>query len=268
MSGKKYYFFSDVHLGLLDKASEKQKELKLVRFLESIRHNAEKIYIVGDLFDCWIEYRKVVPKGFYRTLAKLNEIVEDGTEVNFFSGNHDFWLNTYLRDDVGLKLYGDYMETTLDGKKFFITHGDGLSSGDTGYKIIKKVLRSPINQFLYSLVHPDIGIWLAQGSSKKSRLHTDDRSKDRDHGGKPQESKMIDGKASGSRGAGGMYQFAEKKIGEGFDYVVMGHIHQHNDIEINSCGKKGHYITLGDWISNFTYGEYSEGKFEIKKWEK
>ncbi len=255
MSGKKYYFFSDVHLGLKDKAEEKEKERKLVDFLESIRGSAEKIFIVGDLFDCWIEYRKVVPKGYYRTLAKLNEIVEDGTEINFFSGNHDFWLNTYLRDDVGLKLYNDFMETELDGKKFFITHGDGLSSGDVGYKIIKKILRNRVNQFLYSLVHPDIGVWLAEGSSKKSRLHTDDRSLDRDT------------KTPGSaHGSGGMQEFAEKKIAGGFDYVVMGHIHRAKDTEINAGNHTGHYITLGDWISSFTYGEYADGKFELKKW--
>ncbi|HRE11012.1 MAG TPA: UDP-2,3-diacylglucosamine diphosphatase, partial [Ignavibacteria bacterium] len=141
MDEKKYYFFSDVHLGFLGIEEEKLKERKLVSFLESIRSNAREIYIVGDLFDCWIEYRRAVPKGFYRTLAKLNEIAEQGIPVNFFSGNHDFWMNTYLRDDVGLKLYSDSLETTLDGKRFFITHGDGLSKGDTGYKILKKILR-------------------------------------------------------------------------------------------------------------------------------
>lgn len=254
MSEKKYYFFSDVHLGFGPKVIEMDKERKLVSFLESIRSDAEKIYIVGDLFDCWIEYRKVVPKGYYKTLAKLNDIVEQGVEINFFSGNHDFWLNTYLRDDVGLKLHGDLLEAELDGKKFFITHGDGLSKGDIGYKIIKKVLRNRVNQFLYSLVHPDIGIWLAQGSSKKSRLHTDDRSLDSASPGSP------------AHGSGGMHEFAEKKISEGFDYVIMGHIHRANDVEIKTANHTGHYITLGDWIKNFTYGEFSNGTFELKKW--
>ncbi len=259
MGEKKYYFFSDVHLGFLTDKEEKIKERKLVSFLEGIRVDAEKIFIVGDLFDCWIEYRRAVPKGFYRTLAKLNEIVEQGIEVNFFSGNHDFWLNTYLRDDVGLKLYPDSLETTLDGKKFYITHGDGLSSGDTGYKIIKKILRSRINQFLYSLVHPDIGLWLAQGSSKKSRLHTDDRQREIETHGTGTEHK--------AHGSVGMKDFAAKKIGEGFDYVVMGHIHKPQLIELENSGRKGKYITLGDWISNFTYGAYSEGKFDLKKFE-
>lgn len=257
MSEKKYYFFSDVHLGFLSDNEEKIKERKLVSFLESIRSDAEKIYIVGDLFDCWIEYRRAVPKGFYRTLAKLNEITEQGIEVNFFSGNHDFWLNTYLRDDVGLKLFRDSLETSLDGQKFFITHGDGLSKGDTGYKIIKKILRSPVNQFLYSLIHPDIGLWLAQGSSKKSRLHTDDRERhDETYSGDT---------GLQAHGSSGMREFAANKIGEGFDFVIMGHIHKPQNIELEKNGRKGHYITLGDWIRNYSYGVYSNGNFELKK---
>ena len=259
MSEKKYYFFSDIHLGFLTDKEEKVKERKLVSFLEGIRGDAEKIFIVGDLFDCWIEYRRAVPKGFYRTLAKLNELVEQGIEVNFFSGNHDFWLNTYLRDDVGLKLYPDSMDTTLDGKKFYITHGDGLSSGDTGYKIIKKILRSPFNQFLYSLIHPDIGLWLAQGSSKKSRLHTDDKQRVIETYGADKDHK--------AHGAGGMKDFAAKKIGDGFDYVIMGHIHKPQLLELDANGRKGIYVTLGDWIKNFTYGVYSQGNFELKKFE-
>ncbi len=257
MGKKKYYFFSDVHLGFLDFANEKVKERKLVKFLDSISNDAQKIYIVGDLFDCWIEYRKAVPKGYYRTLAKLNEIVENGIEVNFFSGNHDFWVNTYLRDDVGLKLYPDFLDTILDGKRFFITHGDGLSKSDTGYKIIKKILRNPVNQFLYSLGHPDIGLWLAQGSSKKSRLHTDDRAREAET--------YSENKNLNTHGASGMRQFAEHKIGEGFDFVVMGHLHKPQFVELFNGSKKGFYITLGDWISNCTFGEYSDGVFQLQK---
>lgn len=257
MAEKKYYFFSDVHLGFSDKETEKQKERKLVSFLESIRFDAEKLYIVGDLFDCWIEYRKAVPKGFYRTLAKLNEIAENGTEVYFFSGNHDFWLNTYLRDDVGLKLVKDSLTCELDGKRFYITHGDGLSNGDTGYKIIKKILRNPVNQFLYSLIHPDIGLWLAQGSSKKSRLHTEDRQRiDETYG-----AEIL----PGTHGASGMRDFAAAKIAEGSDFVIMGHIHKPQYIELSGGSRKGFYVTLGDWIQNFTYGVYSKGEFELKK---
>jgi UDP-2,3-diacylglucosamine hydrolase len=246
LSNKKHYFLSDVHLGFRSQAEEKLKEKKLVNFLNSIMPTCEKLFIVGDLFDCWIEYRKVVPKGYYRLFSKLNEMSESGIEINFFSGNHDFWLNTYLRDDVGMNLFYDHYTTVLDGKKFFITHGDGLSKGDWGYKIIKKVLRSRFNQFLYSLIHPDIGIWLAQAFSRTSRYQTNEK----------------------SRGAEGMKNFAGKKIDEGYDYVVMGHFHKPQNIEMKrKDNSPGFYITLGDWIKCFTYGEYSEGKFEIKTWE-
>ena len=251
MGIKKHYFFSDVHLGLKSRDEEKVKEKKLVSFLESIREDAEKIYIVGDLFDCWIEYRKVVPKGYYRILAKLNEIVESGTEIKFFSGNHDFWLNTYLRDDVGLKLYYDSLTTELDGKKFFIVHGDGLSKGDLGYKIIKKILRNKVNQFLYSLIHPDIGIALAQGSSKKSRHQAEEKDT-----------------VQKTYGGSGMREFAEMKIKEGSDYVIMGHFHKPQNIPVEAGNNRtGYYITLGDWIKHNSYGVYSNGNFELKFWK-
>jgi UDP-2,3-diacylglucosamine hydrolase len=256
--GKKHYFFSDVHLGFASGEEEKLKERKLVSFLDSITGDAATIYIVGDLFDCWIEYRRAVPKGFYRTLAKLNELTERGIEIHFFSGNHDFWLNTYLRDDVGLILHSDYMDTQIDGKRFFITHGDGLSKGDWGYKLIKKMLRSRFNQFLYSLIHPDIGLWIAQGSSKKSRLHTNDISRSRE------ANTNLEPKSRGADKSG-MREFAEMKIKEGFDYVIMGHLHKPSDIEITAGARTGHYITLGDWLTNFSYGEFSDGVFKLKK---
>src|SRR6266498_2202648 len=158
------YFFSDVHLGLKSPEIEKQKERKLIDFLEHISNDAKRVFIVGDLFDCWIEYRKVVPKGYFRTLAVLNKMYESGIQIDFLSGNHDFWLNTYLRDEVGLKIHYDNLIVELEGRKFFMPHGDGLAKNDIGYRIIKKILRNKINQFLYSLLHPDIGITLAQMS--------------------------------------------------------------------------------------------------------
>lgn len=258
MENKKYYFFSDVHLGLKSKEEERLKETRVVNFLDSVKTDAEKIYIVGDLFDCWVEYRRVVPKGYYRLLAKLNELVELGIEINFLSGNHDFWLNTYLRDDVGLKISNEPLIFGKDNKSFFVAHGDGLAKGDTGYKIIKKILRSPVNQFLYSLIHPDIGIMLAQGSSRTSRVHTEDSAKGKD---------IAKGK-DGEKGIDSMKNFAVKKIEEGFDYVVMGHHHKPQKIEISRPGGNGFYITLGDWIKNDSYGVFENGNFELKFWKK
>ncbi len=245
MEDKKYYFFSDVHLGLKSKEEERPKETRLVHFLDYAGRDAEKIYIAGDLFDCWIEYRKVVPKGYYRLLAKLNGLVESGVEINFLSGNHDFWLNTYLRDDVGLNIFYEPVTFERNNKKFFLTHGDGLSKGDTGYKIIKKILRSRVNQFLYSLIHPDLGITIAQKSSNTSRVYTEES----------------------TAGTEGMREFAEKKIEDGFDYVIMGHYHKPQNIEIVRSGRKGHYITLGDWIKNDSYGVFANGNFELRFWK-
>jgi UDP-2,3-diacylglucosamine hydrolase len=245
LENKKYYFFSDAHLGLKSKEEEKQKEKRIIDFLESAKADAERIYIVGDLFDCWIEYRKVVPKGYFRLLTKLNEISESGIEINFLSGNHDFWLNTYLRDEVGMKIHYEPVIFEKDSKKFFIVHGDGLLKGDIGYRILKKILRSRVNQFLYSLVHPDLGITIAQGSSKTSRNYTEER----------------------SRSSDAMKEYAEKKIAEGYDYVIMGHYHKPQYIEINKTGGKGYYVTLGDWIKNNSYGVFSNGNFELKFWK-
>ncbi|MGH2574711.1 MAG: UDP-2,3-diacylglucosamine diphosphatase [Ignavibacteria bacterium] len=245
MEAKRFYFFSDVHLGLNSKEIEKQKEARLVKFLDLISKDAEKVFILGDLFDCWIEYRKVVPKGYYRLLAKLNEMGESGIEIVFLSGNHDFWLNTYLRDDVGLKIHNEPISLQIDDKKFYLTHGDGLSKNDLGYRIIKKILRNKFNQFLYSLIHPDIGISIAQRSSRKSRDYTSE-------------------KEFGS--ADGLKEFARRKISEGYDYVIMGHVHkpQLERITDSQNKREGYFATLGDWINHFSYGEYADGKFIIK----
>lgn len=244
MSFQKLYFISDVHLGLKSKEEEKIKENKLLKFLTHIQKDANELYIVGDLFDCWIEYRKVIPKGYFKLLTKLNEMSESGISINFLSGNHDFWLNTYLAEEVGMNIYRDFIELERDKKRFYITHGDGLSYKDRGYKIIKKLLRNRMNQFLYSLIHPDIGIAIAQKFSRKSRNNSEE-------------------KAFGSEG---MRRFAEKKIREGYDYVIMGHLHKPRMTEINTRDCRGYSITIGDWIKHDSYGEFFKGSFELKYW--
>lgn len=246
MEDKKYYFFSDVHLGLKSKEIEKQKEKRVINFLESISNDAKEIYIVGDLFDCWIEYRKVVPKGYFNLLSALNKIAVRGIDIKFLSGNHDFWLNTYLRDEVGLKIYYKPIEIEIGGKKFFIAHGDGLGKGDIGYKIIKRILRSRVNQFLYSLIHPDLGLTLAQSSSKTSRNYS---------------SEVPSG--SDKR----MKEYGMEKLKEGYDFVIMGHYHKPQKIKVENGNKEGYFITLGDWIANNSYGEYINGIFELKSWQ-
>lgn len=237
-----YYFFSDVHLGLESAEKERRKEKKLIRFLETASEDAVEIFIVGDLFDCWIEYKQVVPRGFFRLLAKISELVESGIIINYIAGNHDFWKGDYFRNEFGIEICHEHIERVIDGKKFFIHHGDGFAYNDSGYRILKKVMRSKFNQKLYSLIHPDIGIRLAKGTSETSRVHT---------------SAKDYSKKDGLRDA------AFTKVDEGFDYVVMGHRHLPQMIRHN----QGYYVNLGDWIEHSSYGLFRNGVFELTEFK-
>ncbi|MCB0721543.1 MAG: UDP-2,3-diacylglucosamine diphosphatase [Ignavibacteriae bacterium] len=236
-----YYFISDAHLGLGDKTEEKFKESILVSFLDDIKEDAKELYIVGDLFDFWIEYKYVVPKGFYRFFAKLSELMDNGLKVYYLAGNHDFWRGNYFKDEFGIDILDEPFERVIEGKRFFIHHGDGLAYNDTGYKIVRAILRNKVCQFLYSLLHPTIGIGLAKGTSSKSRVHTSKK----DYSQKD-----------------GLRDFAKEKIREGYNYVLMGH--RHNP-EMLSEGS-GWYINLGDWMDNFTFGVFADGSFSLKRY--
>lgn len=238
--GDIYYFISDVHLGIKSDISSKEQESILLLFMDEIKNDARELIIIGDLFDCWIEYRQVVPKGFYRFLAKLDELVNLGIKVTYLSGNHDFWYGNYFKDEFGIEIIHKPISKEIEGKKFFLHHGDGLSYKDTGYKILKVILRNRVSQFLYSLLHPDIGVWLAKRSSSTSREYT-----------KKKNYSLKDG----------MREFAMKKISEGYDYVLMGHRHFANIFKVNN----GAYANLGDWIKIFSYGELRNGEFILKK---
>lgn len=237
--GNAYYFFSDVHLGLESEDKEKLKETKLIEFLNEIQSDAREIFIVGDLFDCWIEYKQTVPKGFYKLFTKISEITESGIKINYIAGNHDFWKGDYFRKEFGIEICHTHIEREIEGKKFFIHHGDGFAYNDTGYRILKKILRNKIIQKLYSLIHPDIGIRLAKGTSSTSRKHTGEK-----------DYSVFDG----------MRESGFKKISEGFDYVIMGHRHIPQAVPFEN----GFYINLGDWINYFSYGVFKNGRFELK----
>jgi UDP-2,3-diacylglucosamine hydrolase len=236
------YFISDAHLGLGSREEERRKESRLIAFLDSIQGNANQLFIVGDLFDAWFEYRTVIVKGFHRLLAKLDEVTERGIAVHYLAGNHDLWMKDFFRDELGMKTYHHPFETVIDGKKIFVHHGDGLSNNDAGYRILKKILNNRINIRLFSLLHPDIGIRIARSSSRKSRRYTS-------------------GKDYGEED--GMLAFARTKIEEGCDIVIMGHRHS------PMCRELGHgvYVNLGDWIDHNTYAELSHGRIELKEWK-
>jgi len=241
MSGNKYYFISDIHLGMKDKEFNKLQEKILVNFLEDIIQDARELFIVGDLFDCWIEYKQVVPKGFYRFFTALSDLSENGVSINYLSGNHDFWKGKYFKEEFGFEIIFENIIREIDCKKFYISHGDGLAYNDTGYKILKKILRNKVSQKLYSYLHPDFGIWLAKKSSSSSRIYTNVKDySERD----------------------GLRDFAVKKLQEGFDYAIMGHRHKAKVEEHNNS----YYINLGDWINNFNYGVYEKGNFRLMKY--
>lgn len=235
------YFISDIHLGLGKRDEEKEKEQRLLEFLNSILSSAEQLFVVGDLFDFWFEYKTVIPKGFHRTLAALQEFTERGIPVHYLAGNHDFWMGNFFHDELGMQLHFEPFEITIQGKRVYLHHGDGLSEGDLGYKLIKPILRHRFNVWLYRWLHPDIGVKLARGSSRTSRDYTTSK-----HYGEEK----------------GMVEFAKKKIQQGIDIVIMGHRHKPSVLSIEN----GMYVNLGDWISNNTYGVLEHGIMRLDTW--
>ncbi len=238
---QKIYFISDIHLGLQSKEVELRKERLLESFLESISGEADQLYILGDLFDYWFEYRRVIQKDFFRTITSVQNLVESGTQIHYLIGNHDFMHRDFFEENLGVKIYEESVIAELNGKKFFLDHGDGFVKGDLGYKILKKILRNKTLQKFYSLVHPDLGIWLASSSSKKSR----DFTANKNYG-------EIDG----------LSESAKEKIDEGYDYVLFGHSHEREFLEYNN----GYYINLGSWLSKPCFGVFNNEKFKIVDW--
>lgn len=236
----KTYFFSDAHLGLGTKDEDRAKEDRIIRFLNEVKKDAVQLYILGDLFDYWFEYKSVVPKGYFRLFAKLADLTAHKIAVTYLAGNHDFWMKGYFGDELGIEVVHEPVERIINGKRFYLHHGDGLVKDDTGYRFLKRVLRNRFNIWLFSLVHPDLTSGLARWSSKTSRQYTSGRTYEQND----------------------MDEFAGKKIGEGYDYVIMGHNHQ------SRHRKFGHgvYVNLGDWIRENTYAVFDGKKLELKQW--
>ncbi|MCX7735572.1 MAG: UDP-2,3-diacylglucosamine diphosphatase [Candidatus Kapabacteria bacterium] len=234
------YFISDVHLGFETRALDKKREDLLLNTLDIISKDCKTLVILGDLFDFWFEYKTVIPKIFYRTITKFYELKQKGIEIIYLMGNHDFGHKNFFSEELGVEIIKNDVETVFNGKKFYLSHGDGKSFYDSIYNFLKKILRNPISLYLYTKLHPDLGIKLASGSSKESRKHT---------------SKKKYGEIEG------MEQFAEQKISEGFDYVVMGHRHK---LILKQIGN-GFYVNLGDWFNEPHIGSFDGDKFKLIK---
>ena len=237
-----YLFISDIHLGLQSKELENLKERLLVKFLNFAQNNCTDLFIVGDLFDYWFEYKRVYQKGFFRTLTALQDITESGIKLHYLIGNHDFMHRNFFKDEIGAIMYEKPISISLDGKKFFIGHGDGMVKNDLGYKILKSVLRNKGVQEFYSWIHPDIGVSIASSTSKTSRDYTSQK----DYGEED-----------------GLFEAARIKIDEGYDYVLLGHLHRRCYLSY----KNGVYVNLGSWLDEPCYGIFKDNKFEIVDWK-
>ncbi|MDQ6889924.1 MAG: UDP-2,3-diacylglucosamine diphosphatase [Bacteroidota bacterium] len=227
--GKKIYFLSDFHLGAPDHAASLVREKKIVTFLNEIQKDASHIFILGDLFDFWFEYKRVVPKGFVRILGKLAELTDSGIVIKFFVGNHDMWMNGYFEEELGIEVFHEPAEFEFNTKKFFIGHGDGLGPGDHRYKFIKKVFRNKFSRWLFGILHPHTGIGLANYMSRKSRAATG--MTDEHFLGEEKEWLIIFAK-----------EMLQKKH---YDFFIFGHRHYPLDFKLQNNSR---YINLGDWI--------------------
>ena len=243
--GKKIYFASDFHLGVPDFARSLEREKRIVKWLDEIRPDVEELYLLGDVFDFWFEYKTVVPRGHIRLLGKLAELADAGIPIHYFTGNHDMWTFDYLKEELNAKIYRAPIEATYNGKSFYIGHGDGLGPGDHGYKFIKRVFASKISQWMFARLHPNFGVGLAHYFSRKSRIATGDL--DEKFLGEEKEWLVIHSK-----------ELLQKKH---YDYLIFGHRHLPLEIPING---KSIYINLGDWIRYNSYGVFDGEKFELK----
>ena len=246
--GKKIYFASDFHLGVPTYEKSLEREKKIVKWLDSIKADAEELYLMGDVFDFWFEYKTVAPRGYVRLLGKLAELSDKGIKLFYFTGNHDMWTFDYLKKELNATIYRKPIEQEYNGKKFYIGHGDGLGPGDHGYKFIKKIFASSISQWLFARLHPNFGIGLANYFSKKSRVATG--TTDEKFLGEEKEWLVIYSK-----------EILAKKH---FDYLIFGHRHLPLDITLNENSR---YVNLGDWIQYFTYGVFDGNDFHLLKYE-
>lgn len=235
--GKKIFFLSDFHLGVPDHARSLEREKRIVRFLDLAAPEAEEIHILGDLFDMWFEYRKVVPRGHVRLLGKLAELTDAGIPVHVYIGNHDMWIFDYLPQETGVTIHREPVAREWNGLRFLIGHGDGLGPGDHGYKFIKRVFRNPVSQWLFARLHPNFGLGMADFWSGRSRKKS--YANDRKFLGAHQE---------------WLAQYCRDVLKkEHYDTFIFGHRHLPMDLEV---GPRSRYLNLGDWITWYTYAVF------------
>ena len=249
MKQKKIYFASDFHLGIPDNKNSKIREDRIIRWLNQIEADCEELFLVGDLFDFWFEYKLVIPKGFVRLQAKIAAFCDAGIPVHFFHGNHDLWQFGYFESELGVQVHAKPILRQWGKHQFYIGHGDGLGSGQHKFKLILWIYRNPLFQKLFAFFHPSIGMGLANWLSHKSKLKTFDGNFDF-HGEKEH-----------------LIQHCRQQIANGdtSNYFVFGHRHLPM---IYSLGLNQAYVNLGDWIGFNTYAVYDGETLQLETFEK
>ena len=248
---KKIYFASDQHFGAPTPELSKPREAKFLAWLDEIKHDAQILFLMNDLFDFWHEWKYVVPKGYVRILGKLAELKDSGIDIYFFVGNHDLWMKDYLEEEIGIPVFFEKQYYEISGKNFLLAHGDGLGPGDKGYKRMKKLFTNPIAQWFFKWLHPDIAMKIAVYFSTKNKMISG--VEDMKFLGEDKEFLILYSK--------------EKLKSEKIDYFVYGHRHLPMILDLKIDENAANYVNLGDWISYFTYGVFDGAEFKIEEYK-
>lgn len=246
--GKKIYFASDFHLGAPDPASSLKREKLIVRWLDQVRTDAHSIYLMGDIFDFWFEYRQAIPRGFIRLQGKLAELRDGGLPIYFFTGNHDMWMFDYFPKELGIPIFRQPLEIKIGLQTLLIGHGDGLGPGDGTYKLLKKFFNSPLCQWLFARIHPNLGMSIAHYWSRKSRINNI----------------LKEERFQGEENEFLLTYCKEMEKSSHHDFYVFGHRHLPLDLNV---GSNSRYVNLGEWVHFNTYAEYDGKQVVLKTFE-
>ncbi|MBB6324835.1 UDP-2,3-diacylglucosamine hydrolase [Algoriphagus iocasae] len=248
LEGKKVFFASDFHLGAPNSETSKIRERKIIRWLDSIEEEAAAIFLVGDLFDFWFEYGKVIPKGFIPFISKISQLRDKNIPVYFFTGNHDLWMKGYFTEELGIPVFHEPIELKIGNVSMMVGHGDGLGPGDHKYKFLKKVFVHSLSKWLFKWLHPDIGIKIAHAWSGHSRITNIEKDENRFLG----DDEWL------------WAYCKEVEQTHHHDFYIFGHRHLPLELEV---GENSTYFNLGEWVSQYTYLEFDGNKPILKTFE-
>jgi UDP-2,3-diacylglucosamine hydrolase len=238
------YFISDVHLALAPNERGRKRQERLIRFLRHIGSRGGTLFIVGDLFDFYFEYPHVIPKMYFHLFTELHHLKQNGMEIHYVLGNHDYWVQEFITETITTKTYFTDMTFELAGKKFYVTHGDGIISWDRGYRLLKKLLRNRLFVWSYRWLHPTLGYKFAFWVSRRSHQNTHTEETNR-------------------RVQMELKRYATNHASNGYDFVVSGHYHQVAELPLSP----GKLVILGDWVHNYSYGYFDGHDLVVKRWE-